>query len=83
MWGQLATCVLCLYATAQSESVLPDQEGEWVKLPLYLTDQYSTLKDSYNMVRPEHTLTTDTFRIAMTPKPDATVGILSIDVVTE
>lgn len=59
------------------------EEGQWVKLPLYLTDSYSSLKDSYNMVRPEKKLVTDTFRIVMTPPPSATVGILSIKVITE
>ncbi len=55
--------------------------GQWKKLPIYNTDEYSTLLDAYNTVHPANVLATDRFRIVMTPQhEDTCVGILSVDV---
>ncbi len=55
--------------------------GKWKKLPIYNTDQYSTLENVYNTVHPARTLTTDRFRIVMTPQNnDTCLGILSVDI---
>ncbi|RKX45557.1 MAG: hypothetical protein DRP64_04515, partial [Verrucomicrobia bacterium] len=58
-----------------------DNEEQWKKLPIYNTDEYSTLLDAYNTVHPANVLTTERFRIVMTPQHNNTcVGLLSVDV---
>ena len=55
--------------------------GEWKKLEIYNTDEYTTLPDAYNTVRPAKPLTSDRIRLVLTPKDDqATVGLLSVNV---
>ena len=59
-------------------------EGEWQRVDIYNTDQYSVLKDTYNTVHPAEDLKTDKLRIYMTPQHDQTcVGILSANLETD
>ena len=63
---------------------IPNGDQGWKELKIYNTDQFSVLADSYNTVHPAETLTTDRFRIQMTPQhPQTSVGILSVDVETD
>ena len=51
-------------------------EGIWHEFKPYITDQFGTAKDQFNMVHPAEAITAEALRINMTPKEDATVGIL-------
>ncbi|MBQ5715004.1 MAG: discoidin domain-containing protein [Alistipes sp.] len=52
--------------------------GEWKPWVLYNTDNYNLFADQYNMVHPAEPIKADAVRINMTPKADATVGILEV-----
>ena len=55
--------------------------GNWQKLEIYNTDQYSCLADCYNTVHPSQALKTDKVRIVIDPAHGQTcVGILSLDI---
>lgn len=54
------------------------QRGQWHKFPIYVTDEYRMLKDQYNMVHPGHDIQPEALRLNITPQPDASAGILSI-----
>lgn len=54
------------------------QRGQWHKFPIYVTDEYRMLKDQYNMVHPGHDILPEALRLNITPQPDASAGILSI-----
>ena len=76
-------------AVSSSDSCQPpkswslEQRGKWAPFPLYVTDEYGLRRDQYNVVHPAAKLECDAFRIRMTPRGDACVGILEIDVVFE
>ena len=59
------------------------QNGEWKPFELYTTDRYDTRANQYNVVHPAAKLKCDGIRIVMTPKEDACVGILELQVVCE
>ena len=52
--------------------------NRWEPFPLYITDSYSTFHDQFNIVHPGKPLKTGALRLLMTPKKDATVGILEV-----
>ena len=52
--------------------------GEWKPWVLYNTDNYNLFADQYNMVHPAEPVKADALRINVTPKADATVGILEV-----
>lgn len=54
--------------------------GKWFKFPIYVTDDYRTLKDQYNMIHPGKEIQIDALRIIITPKKNAAAGILSIQI---
>ena len=55
-----------------------EQKGEWKPFELYVTDQYDTRANQYNVVHPAAPIRCDAIRVRMTPKPNACVGILEI-----
>lgn len=62
---------------------LDQPEGWWQKLKIYNTDSYSVLPDQYNLVhlaRPQEYIG---IRICVTGKPDASVGLLEVQMVFE
>ena len=58
-------------------------ENTWKPFPLYITDNYNTFKDQFNMVHPARKITTDAFRLNMQPRQDSCVGVLEILVAEE
>ena len=56
---------------------------DWQPYEVYLTDDFATVKDIYNKVKPEKELQARYLRINMEAQPNACLGILSIDVETE
>lgn len=54
------------------------QDGAWHEFPVYVTDEYRMLKDQYNMIHPGRDIMPDALRINITPRQDASAGILSI-----
>jgi hypothetical protein len=56
-------------------------DNRWETFPLYITDSYSVFTNQFNMVHPGKPLTTGALRLLMTPKKDAAVGILEVQVV--
>ncbi|MEJ6524212.1 MAG: glycoside hydrolase family 127 protein, partial [Opitutales bacterium] len=58
-------------------------KGEWKPFELYVTDRYDNRANQYNVVHPAAPLTCDAIRINMVPQPDATVGILEVQVAFE
>ena len=58
-------------------------DGNWKKVEIYNTDEYSNLADNYNTIHPGYTLESDKLRIIMKPRHnDTCVGILSVDIAT-
>lgn len=60
-----------------------EQEGTWKTFELYTTDRYDSRANQYNVVHPAAPLKCDTIRIRMTPKENAWVGILEVQVAFE
>ncbi len=60
-----------------------EQGGQWKPFELYTTDRYDNRANQYNIVHPAAPLTCDAIRIRMTPKEDACVGILEVQVAFE
>ncbi|MCB9876479.1 MAG: glycoside hydrolase family 127 protein [Planctomycetes bacterium] len=59
-------------------------DGQWHKVALYNTDEYSVLPDTYNTVHPAEPLAVERLRLVMTPQHErTTVGLLSVQVETE
>ena len=58
-------------------------DGTWRPFELYTTDRYETRANQYNVVRPAAPLSCDAIRIRMTPRDDACVGILEVQVAFE
>lgn len=54
------------------------QDGAWHEFPVYVTDEYRMLKDQYNMILPGRDIMPEALRINITPRQDASAGILSI-----
>lgn len=54
------------------------QDGAWHEFPVYVTDEYRMLKDQYNMIHPGRDIMPEALRINITPRQDASAGILSI-----
>lgn len=54
------------------------QDGAWHEFPVYVTDEYRMLKDQYNMVHPGRDIMPEALRINITPRQDASAGILGI-----
>ena len=55
-------------------------DGAWHEFKPYITDQFGTAKDQFNMVHPAEPVTAEALRVNMTPKADATVGILELEI---
>ena len=55
-----------------------EQGGQWKPFELYVTDEYGTRANQYNVVHPAAPLKCDAIRIRMTPQENACVGILEI-----
>lgn len=64
-------------------SIETEQNGQWRPLDLYTTDRYETRANQYNIVHPAAPLRCDAIRIRMTPRDDACVGILEVQVAFE
>jgi DUF1680 family protein len=60
-----------------------EQEGKWKAFEFYTTDRYETRANQYNVVHPAAPLSCDAIRIRMTPKENACVGILEVQVAFE
>ena len=58
------------------------ENGNWKKFPLYITDQYNTFKDQFNMVHPAQNITAEAIKIMMKPQKESAVGILEINIDT-
>lgn len=69
--------------TPERWSLEVEKDGDWVPLELYVTDEYGTRVNQYNVVHPASGLTCEAIRVNMSPQQDASVGILEIDVVFE
>ncbi|TWT42649.1 Non-reducing end beta-L-arabinofuranosidase [Botrimarina hoheduenensis] len=69
--------------TPEEWSLEVKREGSWSPMDLYVTDEYGTRVNQYNVVHPAAGLTCEAIRVNMTPQQDASVGILEIDVVFE
>ena len=54
------------------------EQGAWRPFKLYVTDMYGIQPDQFNMVHPAEPFTTDAIRLNITPRRDATVGILEV-----
>lgn len=54
------------------------QDGAWHEFPVYVTDEYCMLKDQYNMIHPGRDIMPEALRINITPRQDASAGILGI-----
>ena len=59
------------------------QGGKWEPFKLYTTDRYDHRANQYNVVHPAAPLKCEAIRIRMTPKEDACVGILEVQVAFE
>jgi hypothetical protein len=57
--------------------------GKWEPFKLHTTDRYDRRANQYNVVHPAAPLTCEAIRIHMTPKEDAAVGILEVQVAFE
>ena len=55
-----------------------EQGGQWKPFELYVTDEYGTRANQYNVVHPAAPLKCDAIRIRITPQENACVGILEI-----
>jgi hypothetical protein len=55
-------------------------KGEWKAFELYVTDRYDNRANQYNVVHPAAPLTCDAIRVNMTPRAEAAVGILEVQV---
>ena len=64
-------------------SVEIERDGKWQPFELYVTDEYGVRVNQYNVIHPAAELRCDAIRIHMTPRDDACVGILEIDVALE
>ncbi|TKG93586.1 hypothetical protein EYV94_17150 [Puteibacter caeruleilacunae] len=64
----------------QSWSLEYYKDGRYMPFELYVTDSYNSFKDQYNMVHPANELSCDRIRILMTPKANAAVGILDVEI---
>jgi hypothetical protein len=53
-------------------------EGAWHPFKLYVTDIYGVQADQFNVVHPSESFATDAIRLNITPRSDATVGILEV-----
>jgi hypothetical protein len=60
-----------------------EQGGQWKPFELYVTDRYDMRANQYNVVHPAGPLACDAIRIRMTPKENASVGILEVQVAFE
>lgn len=56
------------------------KDGKWMEYQAYVTDTFGTLADQFNVVHPASPITADALRLTITPKADATVGILEIQI---
>ena len=54
------------------------EQGAWRPFKLYVTDMYGIQPDQFNMVHPAEPFTTDAIRLNITPRRDATMGILEV-----
>lgn len=52
--------------------------GEWHEFIPYITDNFGTAIDQFNMVHPAEAIEAEALRINMTPKREAAVGILEM-----
>lgn len=64
----------------QEWSLAVEENGKWIKFPLYVTDAYNVFKDQFNMVHPAHQIITDKIRILMKPQHEKAIGILEINI---
>ncbi len=55
-------------------------EGKWYPYKPYTTDHFGTEADKYNMVHPAAPVMADALRLHITPRSDASVGILEIEI---
>ena len=55
-------------------------EGVWHEFRPYVTDRFDVAADRFNVVHPAENVTADALRLHLTPRRDAAVGILEIEV---
>jgi len=60
----------------QSWNLEYKKDGVWTAFPVYVTDNYTTDRDKFNMVHPGESVLTKEIRLNMTARPSAGVGIL-------
>ena len=60
-----------------------EQDGQWKPFELYATDRYDTRANQFNVVHPAAPLAVDAIRIRMTPRGEASVGIIEVQVAFE
>jgi hypothetical protein len=64
-------------------SLQVESEAGWQAFPLYVTDQYETEVDRFNVVHPAAPQPYGALRILLEPRPDAAVGLLEARLVFE
>ena len=62
-------------AAPSSWSIKYRENGQWKDMKLYVTDEYRTYMDQFNLVHPAKTIKTDALRIVVTPAEGKTVAI--------
>lgn len=55
-------------------------DGKWNNFIPYVTDGYRMIPDQFNMVHPSQPIEADAIRLIVTPRKDASVGILEVEV---
>lgn len=55
-------------------------DGVWHEFRPYVTDRFGVAADQFNMVHPAEEVEADALRLHLTPRSDAAVGILEIEV---
>lgn len=56
------------------------KDGKWAEYQAYVTDTFGTAADQFNVVHPASAIDADALRLTITPKADASVGILEIQI---
>ena len=64
----------------ESWSMEYHKDGKWMEYQAYVTDTFGTLADQFNVVHPASPIEADALRLTITPKADASVGILEIQI---
>jgi len=64
----------------QGWSLEYDDLGKWKEFPLYVTDDYNTFTDQFNMVHPGRQILTSKIRLLMKPQEEKAIGVFEINI---